>query len=410
MTFQEKLQKYAKMCVTVGVNLKPNQPVMISSDVNCAFFARMVAEEAYRFGAKDVQVNYYDEKLSKIKFDNATDECLNNAPDFLLLDPKMKAIDNGYAFINIIAEDPEVVKDCDPKKVAQSGKVRSALMKPYSKRLMNNEMQWLVISAVSDESALKVFPNEKIDVAREKLWNAYFNICRVDDNDITENWNKHVNYLKEKVEFLNKENFEKLILKSSNGTDLTVGLVDNHIWAGGGDTTLDGHYFMPNLPTEEVFCMPHKNKVDGVVKSTKPLVFRGNMIDEFSITFKDGKVIDFDAKVGYETLKGLLDTDEGAKHLGEIALVPFDSPISNSNLIFYNTLYDENASCHLAFGRAYGTNIKDGETMSDDDYEKHGVNNSLVHEDFMFGAFDTEIIGVKKDGSTVQIFKNGNYC
>ncbi len=410
MTFEEKLQKYAKMCITVGVNLKENQCVYITSDINSAFFARMVAKEAYLNGALDVHIQYIDEKYSKIKFDNAKDETFDVARDFLLLEPKMGALKEGYAFISIISDDPEILKECDPKKIARSGKARSEIMKPFTKKLMNNESQWLVISSVSDESALKIFPNDSLEVAREKLWNAYFDICRVDENDITENWNKHVKYLKEKVDFLNSHNFEKLLIKSSNGTDLSLGLVDNHIWAGGGDTTIDGHYFMPNLPTEEIFCMPHKDKVEGVVKSTKPLIFRGNLIDEFCLTFKNGKVVDYDAKVGYETLKGLLETDEGAKHLGEVALVPFDSPISNSNIIFYNTLYDENASCHLAFGRAYGTNIKDGETMSEDDYDKHGVNNSLVHEDFMFGAFDTEIIGVKKDGTQIEIFKNGNYC
>ncbi len=409
MTFEEKLQKYAKMCITVGVNLKKDQSVFITTDINSAEFARMIAKEAYLNGAKDVHLNYVDEKFAKVRFDNAPDAAFEEAHDFLFFAPRNGALEKDFAFISIVSDDPEILKDCDPKKIAINGKTRSTLMQPFQKKLMNNQSQWLVIAGVSDKSASKVFPNDTLEVAKEKLWNAYFDICRVDENDITENWNKHVNYLKEKVEWLNNENFEKLIIKSSNGTDLTVGLVENHIWAGGGDTTQKGHYFMPNLPTEEVFCMPHKNKVDGVVKSTKPLIFRGNLIDEFSITFKDGKAIDFDAKVGYETLKGLLDTDEGAKRLGEIALVPFESPISKSNLVFYNTLYDENASCHLAFGRAYGTNILNGETMPDEEYDKHGVNNSLVHEDFMFGAKDTDIIGVKHDGTEVQIFKNGNY-
>lgn len=409
MTFEEKLQKYAKMCITVGVNLRKGQPVFISSDISVAHFARMVAEEAYKAGAIDVHMNYHDEQLTKVKFDNASDEALVNAPEFLLLDPKMKAIENNYCIINIVSEDPEILKECDPTKVAKCGKARSAVLKPFSKKIMNNECQWLVIAAASESSARMVFPNDTVEMAKEKLWDSYFDICRVNDNDITENWINHVNYLKEKVEFLNEQNFDKLLITSSNGTDLTVGLVDNHIWAGGGDTTIDGHYFMPNLPTEEVFCMPHKNRVNGIVKSTKPLIFRGNRIDEFSLTFENGKVIDFSAEIGYDTLKGLLDTDEGAKRLGEIALVPFKSPISDSNLIFYNTLYDENASCHLAFGRAYGTNIKDGESMTDEDYELHGVNNSLVHEDFMFGSYDTKIIGVKKDGTKVNIFEDGNY-
>ncbi len=410
MTFDEKLQKYARMCITVGINLKQGQPLYITTDINSADFARMIAKEAYLNGAKDVHIQFIDEKFAKVRFDNAPDAAFTEAQDFLQLVPRMGAIEKGYAFVSIVSDDPEILKDCDPKKIATNGKTRSMLMKDFSAKLMNNESQWLVIAAVSDASAKKVFPNDTVEVAREKLWNAYFDICRVDENDITKNWSKHVTYLKDKVKWLNDNDFDRLLIKSSNGTDLTLGLVENHIWAGGGDTTLDGHYFMPNLPTEEVFCMPHKDRVDGVVKSSKPLIFRGNLIDEFSLTFKDGKVIDFDAKVGYDTLKGLLDTDEGARHLGEVALVPFDSPISKSNLIFYNTLYDENASCHLAFGKAYGSNVKDGETMKEEDFAKFGRNSSLVHEDFMFGTIDTEIIGVKKDGTEVCVFKKGNYA
>ncbi len=410
MTFEEKLEKYAKMCITVGLNLKEGQCVYISSDINSAEFARMIAKSAYQNGAKDVHINYVDEKFAKVRFENAPDSAFDEAYDFLQMLPKKGALDNDFAFVSIVSEDPEILKDCDAEKIARNGKVRSKLMQPVQKRLMNNESQWLVIAGVSEKSAMKVFPNDTVEVAKEKLWNAYFDICRVDENDITENWKKHVDKLKENVDFLNSANFEKLQIKSSNGTDLSVGLVENHIWQGGGDTTMAGHYFMPNLPTEEVFCMPHKDKVDGIVKSSKPLIFRGNLIDEFSITFKEGRVIDFDAKVGYDTLKGLLETDEGAKHLGEVALVPYDSPISKSNLIFYNTLYDENASCHLAFGRAYGTNIKGGENMTDEECSKNGVNNSLVHEDFMFGTIDTEIIGIKKDGTETPVFKNGNFC
>lgn len=409
MTFEQKLEKYATLAITVGANLKKGQLVMITADISSSEFARLVAKKAYEYGAKDVFFNYSDEQFTKIRFDNAPDEAFLEAPEFIV-NSKLELLEKGCVFISIVAEDPEILKDCDPVKVATSGKTRSAKMLPFTKKIMNNESQWLVIAGVTDASAKKVFPNDNVEDAKSKLWEAYFKACRIDENDVTQNWKEHVQNLKEKVDFLNTEHFEKLHITSSNGTDLIVGLVDKHIWQGGGDETIDGHYFMPNLPTEEVFTMPDKNRVDGVVKSTKPLNFRGNLIDEFTLTFKDGKVVDFDANVGYDTLKGLLDTDDGAGRLGEIALVPFNSPISNSNIIYYNTLYDENASCHLAFGRAYTTNMVDGDKISQEEFQNNGANISLVHEDFMFGAYDTDIVGIKKDGTKVQIFKNGDYC
>lgn len=408
MTFEEKLDKYATMCITVGAKLKKGQPVHISSDINSCEFARMVAKKAYEYGAKDVVVTYSDEVLTKIRFLNAPIESFGEVNDYLL-NTRLELLEKNYVFISIVSDDPEILKDCDPEKVAISGKARSTKMLPFTKRLMNNESQWLVVAGVSEASAKKVFPNDNIADAKEKLWDLYFKACRIDENDVTKNWEAHVSNIKKSVEYLNKQCFEKVVITSSNGTNIEVGLADDHLWQGGGDTTLDGHYFMPNLPTEEVFCMPHKDRVNGIVKSSKPLNFRGNLIDNFSLAFKDGVVVDFDATDGYDTLKGLLDSDDGAKHLGEIALVPFDSPISNSNVIYYNTLYDENASCHFALGRAYPTNIIGGENMNEDELKSHGANNSIIHEDFMFGTNDTKIVGIKKDGTEVLIFENGNF-
>lgn len=408
MTFEQKLDKYANMCITVGANLKKGQLVHIGCDIKSAEFARLVAKKAYENGAKDVYMTYSDELFAKERFLNAPDEAFTLVPDFIL-NRRVELLEKDCVFISIVSDDPEILKECDPKKVALNGKSVSKKMLPATKRLMNNECQWVVIADVSDASAKKVFPNDKLEDAKLKLWNAYFDACRIDENDVTQNWKNHVDNIKKRVDFLNTEHFEKIRITSKNGTDLTVGLTDKHVWQGGGDTTKDGHYFMPNLPTEEVFSMPHRDKVDGVVKSTKPLNFRGNLIDEFSLTFKDGVVVDYDAKLGLETLKGLLETDEGSRRLGEIAFVPFDSPISNSNIVFFNTLYDENASCHLALGRAYPTNLAGGEDMNENELLENGANNSLVHEDFMFGASDTNITGIKKDGTEVSIFKDGNY-
>src|SRR5690606_18725113 len=243
----------------------------------------------------------------------------------------------------------------------------------------------------------------------EKLWDAIFKALRVYEEDPVEAWKKHLKNIEDKVNFLNEKNFKKLYYKSSNGTELEVELPEGHIWAGGGGKNSKGVYFVANMPTEEVFTLPHKYGVNGVVYSSKPLNYGGNLINNFSLTFKDGKVVDFTAEEGYDVLKDLLDLDEGAKRLGEVALVPHDSPISNSNIIFYNTLFDENASCHFALGKAYPTNLKGGPDMKEEELDKAGVNDSLTHVDFMVGTEDLSIIGETRDGEKVQVFENGNW-
>ncbi len=409
MNFEDKLNKYAKACVNVGINLKKGQPLYISCPIACNEFAHLLMKEAYLAGASDVYVRFIDEMLTKIRYDYAPDKAFESSPDWIL-NTRMEALDKKCAFISIVSDDPELLKDCDPKKIAANGKTLSTQMLPFAKRLMNNESQWLVISYPSVAAAKKVFPNENGEKAVELLWEQIFAATRIDENDVQENWDKHVSNLKFHVKRLNEFKFKELILTSANGTNVTVGLPEKHVWEGGGDVTLDGHPFLPNMPTEEVFTMPHKDQVNGIIKSSKPLHFRGNLIDNFTLTVKDGVVIDYDAEVGYEILKGLLETDNGAKSFGEIALVPFDSPISNSNLTFFNTLYDENASCHFAFGRAYPTNLEGGDKMNDEELKKNGANHSLIHEDFMFGTDSLDIVGVKADGSKVQIFKNGNWA
>ncbi|MCW7999923.1 aminopeptidase [Clostridium sp. cpc1] len=257
---------------------------------------------------------------------------------------------------------------------------------------------------------MKVFPNIPKKEALEKLWDAIFKTVRIDKEDPIEAWNEHLNNLDEKLEFLNEKKFKNLHYTSSNGTDLIIELPKGHIWSGGGDYNTKDVFFVANMPTEEVFTLPKKTGINGIIVSTKPLNYSGNLIDNFKLTFKDGKVVDFEAEKGYETLKNLLDTDEGARYLGEVALVPYDSPISNSNILFYNTLFDENASCHLAFGMAYPTCIEGGSEMNEKEKEVHGVNSSLVHVDFMVGSKDLDIVGETDEGEKLQIFKDGNWA
>nr|WP_313233279.1 aminopeptidase [Tissierella praeacuta] len=407
--FETMLNEYAKLCVKVGINIQSGQPLVINSPIEGAYFVRLVAKNAYELGASEVHVNWNDEVLTKLKFENAPMEVFENFPKWYAegLEDYAK---KGAGFLSISAQDPELLKEIDPKKIAANNKSSSIALKEWRKYTMNDINPWCVISIPTKSWAKRVFPNVSEEEAVEKLWAAIFNATRMDLEDPIKAWEDHMDNLKDKVDFLNNKEFKTLYYTSSNGTDLIVELPEGHIWAGGGAIDSKNTYFAPNMPTEEVFTMPLKTGVNGVVYSTKPLNYGGKLIDEFKLTFKDGKVVDFEAKVGQETLADLLDIDEGAKHLGEVALVPFNSPISNSNIIFMNTLFDENASCHFAFGKAYPTNIVGGEKMTDEELEAHGVNNSLTHVDFMIGSKDMNILGETKEGEKIQVFQNGNWA
>ncbi len=403
-----KLREYAKAVVKVGVNVQENQPAYISTHLDGIDFANMVAEEAYKAGASDVYIDYRDPRFALLRYKHAKDEAFTHMPKWIS-NIKYGAIDDGACFISIIGEDPEVLKTADPKKVATSVKTKNIAMEKFSTRLMSNERQWCVVFYPSKEIAQKIFPNVSTEEAIEKTMEKIFEVTRLSDNT-AEDWKKHIQSLEDQSTFLNSHNFKELVFTSSNGTNLTVGLVKDHIWASGGDVAKNNAKFVANIPTEEVFTMPDRNNVHGVVKSSKPLIYNGNIIDDFSLTFKDGAVVEYSAKVGYETLKGLLETDEGSVRIGEVALVPYESPISLSNLTFYNTLFDENASCHLAFGRAYPFNMKNSSGLSKDELKEKGSNQSLIHEDFMIGTKDTNIVGIKENGEKVDVFKNGNWA
>ncbi|MGL5244459.1 MAG: aminopeptidase, partial [Sarcina sp.] len=316
----------------------------------------------------------------------------------------------GACFLSISASDPELLKDVEPTKIATFRKASSIASKEFSERLMSNENCWSIVSIPTIGWAKKVFPDSSSEEAIEKLWNEIFKIVRVDTENPVKAWYEHTKNLSNKMNFLNNQNLKSVHFKNSLGTDLTIELADTHLWVGGAEKSQNGVEFIANMPTEEVFSMPKKTAVNGIVYSSKPLNYAGNIIDNFSLTFKNGKVIDFNAKKGYETLKHLLDTDEGAKYLGEVALVPFNSPISNSGIIFYNTLYDENASCHLALGKAYSACVKNGENLSEESLAKLGANNSLTHVDFMIGTSDLSITGLTIDNKEVKIFNNGNWA
>jgi aminopeptidase len=406
---QINLRKYADLLVKMGINIQKDQILVVNTPIECAEFARIISEVAYQAGAREVVLNWRDELASKIRYMQAPDEVFDEYPEWqkrFYLDYSHK----GAAFLSISASDPELMKEVDSNRMVRQQKVASAALKDYRERMMSNRTVWCVASVPTASWAKKVFPGMTEKKAIEKLWDAIFYTVRADQADPIQAWENHKLDLKKSMDFLNKANFKKLHYHNDLGTNLEIELPLNHIWLGGSEFTPEGIEFIANMPTEEVFTLPKKTGVNGIVYSSKPLNHNGNLIDEFSITFKEGRIVDYTAKKGYDTLKSLIDTDEGSHYLGEVALVPFESPISQSNILFYNTLYDENASCHLAIGEAYPVCVKNGENMSEEELELAGVNTSITHVDFMFGTKDLNITGTTQDGLEIAVFKDGNFA
>ncbi len=406
--FEQNLEKYAELAVHVGVKVEKGQTLVINAPLPAAEFVRRIAEKAYEAGAKNVHVEWQDEKLTRIKYEKAPDEAFAEFPMWKAKGYEEMA-ENGAAFLSIYSPNPDLLKGIDPKRIATANKTGATAMKNYRSYLMADKARWSIISVPTVEWAKKIFPDATEEQAVEQLWEAIFKVTRVDQEDPIAAWQQHNETLKQKVEYLNSKQYKQLVYEAP-GTNLTVELPENHVWQGGGSISQSGIPFNPNMPTEEVYTMPHKDGVNGTVRSTKPLNYAGNVIDNFTLTFENGKVVDFTAEEGYDTLKHLLDTDEGARRLGEVALVPHHSPISDSGLIFYNTLFDENASNHLALGEAYPVNLEGGTSMSPEELAERGANKSLVHEDFMIGSAEMNIDGVTKDGVREPIFRNGNWA
>ncbi|NLM46331.1 MAG: aminopeptidase [Firmicutes bacterium] len=402
---EQQIAKYAELVVKTGINLQKGQTLVISSPLECAEFARQVAKAAYLAGARDVVMNWDDEQFAKIRFLYAPDEVFAEFPqwkkDFYLSYARA-----GAGFVNIYASDPELLQDTDPQRIALAQKTAGIHLQEYRERMMNNRNAWCVIAVPTEAWARKVFPG---DGAVEKLWQAILRSVRVDHDNPVAAWEEHKKQLSRRVELLNAYRFRSLSFKNSLGTDLVVELPEGHIWQGGSELTEGGVEFIPNMPTEEIFTVPKKNGVSGIVCNSRPLVYNGNIIDGFSLTLKDGRVVDFYAKVGAVHLQHLLETDEGSRHFGEVALVPNDSPISQSGILFYNSLFDENASCHFAIGRGYPGCLQNGGSMTREELNERGCNDSLLHVDFMIGTGDLQIVGTTAGGKQVEVFRQGNF-
>ena len=403
------LKKLAKLAVKVGANVQTGQTVVLRSNTESRELAREVVRAAYEVGARKVIIDWNDEFVTKYAYEHQDDETLKEVPDYIV-SKNQYYVDQNACFISITSPMPGLNKDIDSKKVQMAGIASQQKLGFVREYTMGNKAQWTIIGASNKIWATKVFPDLPEDEAVEALWDAIFAASRVTlENDPIEDWKNHNKLLRAHADLLNNYNFKELHFKNSLGTDLVVGLVDNHIWAAGGEVAANGFYFNPNIPTEEAFTMPHKFMTQGKVVATKPLNYNGKLIENFSIEFDQGKVVNFQAEKEVEALESILNFDDNARYIGEIALISHDSPISNTNILFYNTLYDENASCHMALGRAYPMNIKNGIGADVKDLEPKGYNNSMVHVDFMFGSSDMEITGITQDGKKIKVFENGNF-
>ncbi|MCF6514584.1 aminopeptidase [Lactobacillus sp. S2-2] len=405
--FDETLKKYAELTIKTGVNLQKGQEVVLYISVTQQKLAHLIIKEAYKAGASNVMVKWDDVFTAKQFLENADEKHLTEVPNFKVEEANYIA-DNRVVRISVLSEDPAAFAGVDEERIAKKQASSGKALRAVRLATQNNDLSWTIIGAADYAWAKQVFPDLDKEEALDALWKEIFKTARVDNDDPIAEWERHAKTLQDKAEWLNQEQFSALKYKSPR-TDLTIGLPKNHVWAGAGSTSADGVFFMPNMPTEEVFTSADNTRIDGYVTSTKPLSYSGSILENMRFTFKDGKVIEATADKGQKVLNHLLATDEGAKSLGEVSLVPDPSPISQSGIIFYNTLYDENASDHLALGASYPFNIEGGTEMTDEELASNHMNISQTHVDFMMGSADMDIDGIKEDGSTVPVFRNGDW-
>ena len=369
---------------------------------------RLIVKKAYETGAKQVFVDWNDDEVSRLRFEMAPEDSFSEFPSWKVQEREQLA-EQGAAFMSIVSQSPDLLKGIDSKRIAASQKATGQALNKYRQYVQSDKISWTVLAAPSKAWAAKVFPELPEDQQVDALWDAIFKAVRADLDQPIDAWKEHDELLHTKVDYLNGKKYAKLHYTSPS-TDLEVALPKGHLWCGAGSINEKGDAFMANMPTEEVFTVPQKDGVNGYVSSTKPLSYGGNIIDEFKVTFENGRITDVTAKQGEDVLKQLVDTDEGSHYLGEVALVPHESPISASDILFYNTLFDENASNHFAIGSAYSFCLEGGKKMSSEELLKHGLNQSITHVDFMVGSDKMDIDGILEDGTREPIFRNGNWA
>ncbi|MBE5764029.1 MAG: aminopeptidase [Clostridiales bacterium] len=401
------LRKYAHLIAKVGANVQKGQCVTVMANVENPEFALMVTEECYKLGAKEVTVEWRYTPLSKLHYKKRSLQTLSEIHDWEI--EKLKHREKVLpVLISLAGDDPDGMKGIDQEKVSKSSIAVMKVTKPYRDR-MSDRYQWVIAAVPTKAWAKKIFPNLRTSVAVEKLWEAILFTARVNEDPV-QAWEDHNKNLGDRCAYLNSLGLKELRYRSSNGTDLKVGLIDDGLFLGGGENTLSGVYFNPNIPTEEVFTSPMQGKAEGIVYSSKPLSYRGELIDNFFVRFENGVVVETGAEKNAHLLEKLVSMDEGARKLGECALVPFDSPINKTGILFYNTLFDENCCCHFALGRGFNNTLKNFENLSFAECKEKGINDSSIHVDFMIGTADLEIDGVTADGKVVPLFRKGNWA
>ena len=402
----EKMEAYADVAVTVGVNLQPGQNLYIEADVDAVEFVRIVAKKAYEAGARNVHVRYTDGELRKLRLESAPEEALTDFPRWDV-DWFQSILDEDAARLVLLTVNPYLLGNINPARLAMSNRTSAQALNFFARKVA--EVTWTGMAVPSQTWAALLFPDEPETERLMKLWDTVLTICRANGSNPAADWETHMQELKYRAEYLNRKAYHKLHYRS-DGTDLTIEFHPTHRWSNAGDIKSHGVPSVPNIPTEEVFTAPLKTGVNGVVKSTKPLNYNGITIENFSFTFENGRITGFEAEQGYDVLKSIVETDEGSHFLGEVALVPHNSPISQSNMLFLNTLYDENAACHLAIGMAIPSSIHAGTQMSQEQLAEHGCNYSLTHVDFMIGSHDLDIDGITAEGVIEPVFRNGNWA
>jgi len=403
-----KLEKYARLLVRSGGNVQKGQLVIISCAVDDACFGRMVQSAAYDAGASEVRMDWIDDQCARTTYLRGASEIFDTFPQWRV-DKLKEQDDRDAVYLHIRSSDPDVLAGVDPDRLRRSTKTMRAATKEHTKLTMGSFRRWSIIATPSIAWAKKVFPGLPEAEAVEKMWEYLLKGARADGEDPIADWEEHKKSFHERVNYLNTKKFDALRFTTKLGTNITIGLAKNHIWEGGGDVDKEGIPFFPNMPTEEIFTMPDRLRADGRVVASMPLSYQGNLIEGFEMTFKDGKVESFRADKSESALANIIEMDEGGSRLGEVALVANCSPIGKMNTLFYSTLFDENASSHLALGKAYPKNMEGGDKLTTEEFVAAGGNDSLVHVDFMFGTPDTCIVGIGEDGSEEEFFKNGDF-
>jgi len=405
--FEKNLDRLAEVAVRVGLGIAPGQELVMTAMLDAVPLARLITQHAYKAGASVVTSLLADEQSALARFRYGSDASFDAAPAWLY-EGMAAAYRSGAARLAIAGNDPSLLSKEDPEKVSRVNRATSKAYRPALELIARHEINWTICACATPAWAAAVFPDLPQDEALARLWQAIFAASRADQPDPVAAWKAHDTNLHARADRLNEKRFAALHFRGP-GTDLRVGLADGHLWLGGGTTARNGRYCIPNMPTEEVFTTPHKDRTEGHVTSTKPLSYQGTMIEEISVRFEAGKIVEAHAARGNQVLQRMIETDEGARKLGEVALVPHSSPIASSGLLFMNTLFDENAACHIALGQAYSTCLKDGDTQTPEQLAARGANSSLIHVDWMIGSNRIDVDGVSAAGNSEPVMRAGEW-